>query len=163
MSEHNPHAAYQQPDDLDEYQQLAASTAVYPRVYTEDQVCAIIFEVFNQNGLDHYDPEDLSYFTREALDKFETEFSRLVYPVLGLVGEAGEIANKLKKVARDNEGRWEPDLTEDYEKEVGDVLWYVAAVATGLKSSLGTIGSKNIAKLFSRKARGVLGGSGDNR
>lgn len=162
MSEHNPHAAYQQPDDLDEYQSLAASTAVFPRVYTEDQVRQMfhfVAEGFN-------DPDDALFAITGcdiALDRFETEFNRLVYPVLGLVGEAGEIANKLKKVARDNEGRWEPDLTEDYEKEVGDVLWYVAAVATGLKSSLGTIGGKNIAKLFSRKARGVLGGSGDNR
>lgn len=156
MSEHNPHAAYQQPDDLDEYQSLAASTAVFPRVYTEDQVREMMADARYRNSFQN---EDID----EILEKHETEFNRLVYPVLGLVGEAGEIANKLKKVARDNEGRWEPDLTEDYEKEVGDVLWYVAAVATGLKSSLGTIGGKNIAKLFSRKARGVLGGSGDNR
>ena len=146
--------------DLDDYQSLAAYTAVYPRVYTEHQVREIYYAMlpFTEDGVGA-PPPSIDFL----LDNYETEFSRLVYPVLGLVGEAGEIANKLKKVARDEEGQWGPDKTEDYEKELGDVMWYVAAVASGLKSSLQTIGAGNIKKLFSRKARGVLGGSGDNR
>jgi len=153
--------------DLDDYQSLAKSTAIYPRVYTEDQVREIAkdvvrayIELFDESAIARQRAFEL---TNELLDKHETEFSRMVYPVLGLVGEAGEVANKLKKVARDDRGLWGPDQTQDYEKELGDVMWYVAAVATGLKSSLQKIGTKNIQKLFSRKARGVLGGSGDDR
>jgi NTP pyrophosphatase (non-canonical NTP hydrolase) len=142
---------------MDEYQSLAATTAVFPRVYTEHQVRAM-FDEFNP-----YVAMDDSGHVDDLLDRFETEFNRLVYPVLGLVGEAGEIANKLKKVARDCEGQWGPEETADYEGELGDVQWYVAAIATSLKSKLGDIAAKNITKLFSRKARGVLGGSGDNR
>jgi NTP pyrophosphatase (non-canonical NTP hydrolase) len=119
-------------------------------------------------GLDHNRDVEVEIGAVETwadydLDQEENEFTRLVYPVLGLVGEAGEIANKLKKVARDKEGQWGADLTQDYEGELGDVQWYVAAIATGMKSKLGDIARKNINKLFSRKARGVLGGSGDNR
>lgn len=148
--------AYSRPDDMDEYQSLAATTAVFPRVYTEDQVRKMMADARYRNSFQN---EDID----EILAKHETEFNRLVYPVLGLVGEAGEVANKLKKVARDNKGAWGPDMTQDYEGELGDVQWYVAAIATGLKSKLGNIASDNITKLYSRKERGVLGGSGDNR
>lgn len=150
--------------DMDEYQSLAATTAVFPRVYTEPQV-KMMLECVAEYMIDHCDASGWpgSSLFDLLLDESETPFNRLVYPVLGLVGEAGEIANKLKKVARDNGGDWGPDLTQDYEKEVGDVQWYVAAIATGLKSKLGEIASGNIAKLFSRKQRGVIGGNGDNR
>lgn len=146
---------------MDEYQSLAATTAVFPRVYTEDQVRTMCYDIVSHYGapVDEITRAEVA----ELLDEYETEFNRLVYPVLGLVGEAGEVANKLKKVARDQGGNWGPDLTQDYEGELGDVQWYVAAIATGLKSKLGDIAAKNITKLFSRKARGVLGGSGDNR
>ena len=86
-----------------------------------------------------------------------------IYPTLGLAGEAGEIANKMKKVMRDKEGKIDEDTKKDMEQELGDILWYVAQVATELDLSLGNIAEKNIEKLFSRKDRGVLGGSGDNR
>lgn len=147
---------------MDEYQSLAATTAVFPRVYTEDQVRYMLIRAYIRNASD-LPYEQAEEWANYDLDTEETPFNRLVYPVLGLVGEAGEIANKLKKVARDQGGNWGPDLTQDYEGELGDVQWYVAAIATGLKSKLGDIAAKNITKLFSRKARGVLGGSGDNR
>lgn len=82
-----------------------------------------------------------------------------LYPILGLLGEAGELANKYKKVIRDGA----VVDREDYAKELGDILWYLSVVATDLKISLGYIADQNLKKLADRQARGVLGGSGDNR
>jgi len=89
--------------------------------------------------------------------------NNFVYPVLGLVGESGEVAEKIKKVFRDDGGIITEQKKEDIKKELGDVLWYIAQVATELHLSLEDIASNNIEKLFSRKERGQLHGSGDNR
>ena len=86
-----------------------------------------------------------------------------IYPTLGLAGEAGEIANKMKKVIRDKNGKIDEEVRESMKGELGDILWYVAQVATELNLSLDKIAEKNIEKLFSRKERGVIKGSGDNR
>ena len=86
-----------------------------------------------------------------------------VYPTLGLVGEAGEVADKLKKTIRDDNGLLTEDKKREVGKELGDVLWYVAQVASEMGLSLDDIAQGNLEKLFSRKERGVLGGSGDNR
>lgn len=85
------------------------------------------------------------------------------YAALGLAGEAGEIANKVKKILRDDNGILTIEKAEAIEGELSDVLWYVARVATEIGSSLDYIGEKNLAKLRDRKARGVIQGSGDNR
>ena len=89
--------------------------------------------------------------------------NKLIYPTLGLAGEAGEIANKVKKILRDNSGELEEDVRQNLISELGDVLWYVAALATDLKTELSEVAKKNIEKLNSRKNRGAIGGSGDNR
>jgi NTP pyrophosphatase (non-canonical NTP hydrolase) len=89
--------------------------------------------------------------------------NKLIYPTLGLVGEAGEIANKVKKILRDNSGELQEDARQNLIGELGDVLWYVAALATDLKTELSEVANKNIEKLNSRKNRGTIGGSGDNR
>jgi len=82
----------------------------------------------------------------------------IIYPALGLAGEAGEVAEKIKKYIRDGE------LDKDsVAKELGDVLWYIANLASDLDIDLDVIAHNNIEKLFSRKERGVLHGSGDNR
>ncbi|MDP2704031.1 MAG: nucleoside triphosphate pyrophosphohydrolase family protein [bacterium] len=86
-----------------------------------------------------------------------------VYPTLGLAGEAGEIANKMKKVIRDKNGKVDEETRESIKGELGDTLWYVSQVATELNLSLDEIAEKNIEKLFSRKERGVIKGSGDSR
>lgn len=86
-----------------------------------------------------------------------------VYPTLGLAGEAGEVAEKIKKVLRDDKGIVSEEKKKELEKELGDVLWYIAQLATELGLSLDEIASANLKKLLSRKERGVLRGSGDNR
>ena len=85
----------------------------------------------------------------------------LAYPALGLAGEAGEVANKIKKVYRDNTTGHE--IRHEIAKELGDVLWYVAAVATEFGLELDSIAQANLDKLESRRDRGVIGGSGDDR
>jgi NTP pyrophosphatase (non-canonical NTP hydrolase) len=88
----------------------------------------------------------------------------LEYITLGLTGEAGEIANKVKKLIRD--GADEETLEQkkiEIGYELGDVLWYCAMLAREVDINLGHVMEKNIEKLHSRKERGTLGGSGDNR
>lgn len=90
--------------------------------------------------------------------------SKITYPALGLVGEAGEIANKVKKLIRDE---MTPEVYEskktDIAHEIGDVLWYCSALANDLGMSLSVIAAQNLDKLEDRKRRNTLQGSGDNR
>lgn len=86
-----------------------------------------------------------------------------VYPTLGLAGEAGEIANKVKKIARDHGGVIIDDTRNMIKAELGDVLWYVARIAAEFDLSMQEVAEENIAKLASRKERGTLHGDGDKR
>lgn len=83
--------------------------------------------------------------------------------LLGLCGEAGEIAEKTKKIVRDNESDFTKLDVNDLRKELGDVLWHVAVLADYFDIPLEEVANDNIAKLASRMKRGVIGGSGDNR
>ena len=87
----------------------------------------------------------------------------LYYPALGLGGETGEVLNKVKKVMRDHGGEVTDEYREILRGELGDVLWYVAALAKELNLNLDDIAQANLEKLFSRKERWVLSGDGDNR
>ena len=87
----------------------------------------------------------------------------LVYPVLGLVNEAGEVAGKIKKLMRDDEGQLTQERFDDIVSELGDVLWYVTAVADDLGISLSNVFYDNFTKIKSRKERNMIKGSGDNR
>lgn len=87
----------------------------------------------------------------------------LAYPALGLTGEAGEVADKVKKLIRDAGGKLSDERREEMIKELGDVLWYLAALASELGVELDEVALKNIKKVIDRKARGVLTGDGDNR
>jgi NTP pyrophosphatase (non-canonical NTP hydrolase) len=82
------------------------------------------------------------------------------YCALGLAGEAGEIANKVKKLIRDGDTA---ELRDKIRAEVGDALWYLARLADELGVQLGDLAYQNVIKLQDRKERGVLNGSGDNR
>ena len=86
-----------------------------------------------------------------------------IYPTLGLCGESGEVAEKIKKVLRDDDGVLNEGKKEELKKELGDVLWYLAQIATESGLSLNEIASLNIEKLSSRLERGKISGSGDNR
>lgn len=88
---------------------------------------------------------------------------RILYPALGLAGEAGEVANKVKKLVRDGPDNRPDDWREQIASEIGDVLWYCAALATDLNLTLGMIASQNEIKLSKRKEQGTIGGSGDTR
>lgn len=94
----------------------------------------------------------------------------LEYLSLGIASEAGEVAGKMKKWIRDDSKLWEIEREEAKEKwvqamssEIGDVLWYAARLADELGLDLSQIAQENMDKLLDRKARGVIGGSGDNR
>ncbi len=86
-----------------------------------------------------------------------------VYPVLGLAGEAGEVAEKIKKLFRNKNG----DLSQEYKleiaKELGDVLWYLSQISTELNLSLEEVAQLNLEKLLDREKRGVIKSKGDNR
>ena len=89
--------------------------------------------------------------------------SNPIYPTLGLCGESGEVADKIKKVLRDRGGVFDDQSRDDLRLELGDVLWYVAQLASELGLDLEDIAAANLAKLASRAARNVIGGSGDRR
>jgi NTP pyrophosphatase (non-canonical NTP hydrolase) len=86
-----------------------------------------------------------------------------IYPTLGLVGEAGEVAEKAKKIIRDGDGTLTPETREKMAMELSDVCWYAAVLAFELDYFLEDIMQMNLDKLASRAQRGVIQGSGDNR
>ena len=86
-----------------------------------------------------------------------------IYHTLGLCGEAGEVADKVKKVLRDRGGVFDAQIRDDLRLELGDVLWYLAQLASELDLDLEDIAAANLAKLASRMDRNVIGGSGDRR
>jgi NTP pyrophosphatase (non-canonical NTP hydrolase) len=89
--------------------------------------------------------------------------NELFHLLLGLCGEAGEIAEKTKKIIRDQDSDFSKLDTADLTKELGDVLWHVAVLADYFDISLEDVGTKNIAKLADRLQRNMIQGSGDNR
>ncbi len=98
------------------------------------------------------------YQRKAAKTAIYSSAHQIMYPALGLAGEAGEVADKVKKVLRDG--------TLDRKAiamELGDVLWYVAALCRDLNIDMSECAEMNLDKLYDRKERGVLKGSGDNR
>ena len=88
---------------------------------------------------------------------------KIIYPTLGLCGESGEVAEKIKKLLRDADGEMDNKRLEALKKELGDCLWYIANLASDLGLDLEDIAQTNLNKLFSRKERGRIQGDGDNR
>lgn len=87
----------------------------------------------------------------------------VIYPTLGLMGEAGEVSEKIKKIFRNNDGKFTPEDLELLKKELGDILWYLSQLATELNISLEDVAKLNIEKLMSRMERGVIKSTGDER
>ena len=112
---------YNRISDLDMYQQVAKTTAIYPR-------------------------EQAS-----------------IYPTLGLTGEAGEVANKVKKIIRDGTNKNNENLVQEISAEIGDCLWYISVLADDIGVKLSDIANSNLEKLENRKKKGTIHGSGDDR
>ena len=88
---------------------------------------------------------------------------RIIYPTLGLTGEAGEVADKVKKVIRDAHEEFTPERRLEIVKEIGDVLWYCATLSRDLGYELEEVAQMNVDKLRSRMQRHLISGNGDNR
>lgn len=112
---------YKKVSDLDMYQQVAKTTAIYPREQA------------------------------------------IIYPTLGLTGEAGEVANKVKKIIRDGTDKNNEDMVQAISSEIGDCLWYIAVLADDVGVKLSDIANSNLLKLANRKKKGTIHGSGDDR
>ena len=108
---------------------------------------------------------DFNEYQKKAFETaiYPNKGNNIIYPALGMGGEAGEILNKIKKILRDENFSISKEKKDELIKEIGDLLWYIAALSTELKINLNDIAEKNIAKLSSRKERNQLHGSGDNR
>ena len=117
----NENHKYKKISDLDMYQQVAKTTAIYPREQA------------------------------------------IIYPTLGLTGEAGEVANKVKKIIRDGSNKNDEKLVSEIKAEIGDCLWYIAVLADDFNIKLSDIASTNIEKLANRKKNNTIHGSGDTR
>ena len=89
--------------------------------------------------------------------------SNNIYPTLGLVGEAGEVAEKVKKVIRDKKGIFDQESKKAIKKELGDVLWYLSNLCNEFGFSFEDVALQNLEKLRLRVSKGVISGSGDDR
>ena len=87
----------------------------------------------------------------------------ILYCALGLAGEAGEVANKVKKIIRDDASCITLNRVREIKEELGDCLWYIAEIANILNMDLSTVAASNLYKLKKRQDNGTLKGSGDNR
>ena len=112
---------YKKVSDLDMYQKVALTTAIYPREQA------------------------------------------IIYPTLGLTGEAGEVANKVKKIIRDGSNKNDDSMVSEIKSEIGDCLWYIAVLANDFDIKLSDIASTNLEKLANRKKNNTIHGSGDTR
>ena len=87
----------------------------------------------------------------------------IIYPTLGLTGEAGEVANKVKKIIRDDGNKINESLVQEISAEIGDCLWYISVLADYIGVKLSDIANNNLVKLANRKKKGTIHGSGDTR
>lgn len=100
--------------------------------------------------------------SRKTYSDIETN-NPIVYPTLGLVNEAGELAGKIKKIFRDKDGVFSDEDKQALKGEIGDVLWYLTQICTNLGFTLEEVAEANLDKLFDRLERGKIQGDGDYR
>ena len=117
--------------------------------------------MLTKEQIDYWNIPDMGFdlYQEAASDTaiYKTEH-QVIYPALGLAAEAGEVANKVKKILRD--GNFDRVAIAD---EVGDCLWYIAALCRDLNVDMSEVAKNNLGKLQDRKQRGKLQGSGDKR
>ena len=108
---------------------------------------------------------ELNHYQRESRKTalYPDVGSNAIYPTLGLVGEAGEVADKVKKILRDRKGVFDKESKDAIKFELGDVLWYISQLSSELGYELDEVANANLQKLRDRKVRGKISGSGDNR
>lgn len=108
---------------------------------------------------------DFDEYQKKALKsaKYPNIGDNISYPTLGVNGEAGEIAEKVKKILRDKNGEWTKSDRQAIKKEIGDVLWYCAAIAFEFGLCLEAVAVSNIEKLNRRVENGTIHGEGDDR
>ena len=107
---------------------------------------------------------DLDMYQKVALTTaIDPREQAIIYPTLGLTGEAGEVANKVKKIIRDGSDSKDEKLVSEIKSEIGDCLWYIAVLASDFDIKLSDIASANLEKLEKRKEKGTIHGSGDDR
>jgi NTP pyrophosphatase (non-canonical NTP hydrolase) len=109
----------------------------------------------------------MDFATYQALARqtavYPDQGTNLAYPALGLNGEAGEVAEIVKKLYRDRGGELDESIRARLSKELGDVLWYVAALCAEASLDMQAVAENNVKKLADRQARDVIHGSGDDR
>lgn len=110
---------------------------------------------------EEYQAQAISTLTKDHA--YGDTTAEMMAQVLGLVGESGEVAEKYKKILRDKSGKISEEDKQEILKELGDILWYVNAVAHLLNSNIAEVAESNLQKVLSRKERGVTKGTGDNR
>lgn len=110
------------------------------------------------NGLNEYQQRALETWVHTN----QTGYN-IIYPTLGLCGESGEVAEKIKKLLRDHNGVLDDEIKQTIALELGDVFWYLSTLSYELGFSLQEIAEMNYEKLQSRKKRGKIHGDGDNR
>ena len=109
----------------------------------------------------------MDFKTYQKLARLTAQYPNLgsnnIYPTLGLVGEAGEVAEKVKKVIRDKKGIFDEESKMGIKKELGDVLWYLSNLCDEFDFTLEDVALHNLEKLKLRAAKGKISGSGDDR
>lgn len=128
--------------NVDEYQLKAHETAVYPRILVLKN------------------PNDVGALIKNGIEVVDISW---VYPILGFAGEIGEVANKMKKVIRDDNFIISTEKRIQIKRELGDCDWYAAETATELNLKKSEIDNDNIEALANRKKENKIHGSGDER
>ena len=109
----------------------------------------------------------MDFKTYQKLARLTAQYPNLgsnnIYPTLGLVVEAGEVAEKVKKVIRDKKGIFDEESKKGIKKELGDVLWYISNLCNEFDFELEEVALQNLEKLKLRAAKGKISGSGDDR
>jgi len=151
---------------LDDQHTCPRNTAIVYTSHIEGELSEPSFRKASAYTFDNY--QDDAGTTAIYPNAGEGINSAISYTILGLIGEAGEIANKWKKLYRDypalaENDDYPSDIRDAIEDELGDVLWYCARLATELETSLGEVAADNYRKLYDRKSRNVIHGSGDDR
>lgn len=122
-------------------------------------------KILPPHGMSKTNFNDFDEYQRfcKSVAVYPSQGKNINYTTLGLLGESGEIANKLKKIIRDHRGKLNKERKNEIFAELGDVLWYVAMMSYELGFKFSELAKENVEKLSSRHTRGKVHGSGDNR